>query len=48
MVALAGSLYLILDSRAHAQVIPEDLGASTLASAPPRLRVGPGFLTGTF
>jgi hypothetical protein len=46
--ALAGSIYLILDSRAHADVFPDDGGQTTLAAPAPRLRVGPGVLAGTF
>jgi hypothetical protein len=48
-VALAGSIYLILDSRAHARLVPGDEGGTTLARVrPPRLLVGPGFLAGRF
>jgi hypothetical protein len=43
--ALAGSLYLILDSRAHPEILPAD-DARTLARR--RLLVGPGFLAGSF
>jgi hypothetical protein len=46
--ALAGSIYLILDSRARADLIPEDAGGTTLAGSRPRVHVGPGFVTGTF
>jgi hypothetical protein len=47
--ALVGSVYLILDSRAHAAVVPEDVGAFTVARARPRrLLWAPGFVAGTF
>jgi len=48
-VALAGSIYLILDSRAHPVLVPQDGGAMTVARARPRrLLWAPGFVAGTF
>ncbi len=47
-LALLGSIYLILDSRAHADLVPDDEPAGLLVHRTPRLRVGPGVLTGTF
>jgi hypothetical protein len=46
-VALAGSIYLIVDSRARADVVPHGDEGVTLARAP-RLLFGPGFVAGTF
>jgi hypothetical protein len=45
VAALAGSLYLILDSRAHPEVFPDD---DNRMLARRRLLVGPGFLAGSF
>jgi len=49
--ALAGSIWLILDSRARAEVVPYDAGPTMLARrSPPRPHLvwGPGFVAGTF
>jgi len=48
--ALAGSIWLILDSRARAEVVPFDGGPVLMARRPsrPHLVWGPGFVTGTF
>jgi hypothetical protein len=47
--AVAGSIWLILDSRARAEVVPNDGGPTLLARpSQPRLRWGPGFVSGTF
>jgi hypothetical protein len=46
---LAGSIWLILDSRARAQVVPIDGGPTLLARpSAPRLVWGPGFVSGIF
>ena len=47
--ALAGSIWLILDSRARAEVVPFE-GGPTLLARPsrPRLLWGPNFVAGTF
>jgi hypothetical protein len=48
-VALVGSIYLILDSRAHAAIVPQDGGPFTVARARPRRVLwAPGFVAGTF
>ncbi len=47
-LALAGSIYLILDSRARAEVNPHDGGSGTYQLARPRLLIGPGVLAGRF
>jgi hypothetical protein len=49
-VALAGSIWLILDAQPRADVMPED-GGMMLARARPRPRrllIGPGLIAGTF
>ena len=48
--ALAGSIWLILDSRARAEVVPFDAGPVLMARLPsqPHLVWGPGFVAGTF
>jgi hypothetical protein len=46
---LAGSIWLILDSRARAEVVPFDSGPVLMAKpSRPRLLWGPGFVSGTF
>ena len=47
---LAGSIWLILDSRARAEVVPYDGGLPTLLARPsrPHLVWGPNFVAGTF
>ena len=48
-VALLGSIYLILDSRARADLVPHDESAGTLVRARrPHLLLGPGLVAGTF
>lgn len=47
-VALAGSIWLILDSRARAEVIPHDGGSPSYQLVMPRLLVGPGVVAGRF
>jgi hypothetical protein len=48
-LALAGSVYLILDARARAQVLLHDEAPATLARARRlRVRLGPGLISGTF
>jgi hypothetical protein len=48
--ALAGSIWLIVDSRARAEVVPYDAGPVLMARKParPHLVWGPGFVSGTF
>jgi hypothetical protein len=46
-LAVLGSIYLILDSRAHADLLPHD-ESPTLLVRRPRLRLGPGVVAGTF
>jgi hypothetical protein len=49
--ALAGSIWLILDSRARAEIVPNDGGPTLLVRRDrtrPRLDWGPGFVSGTF
>ena len=47
--ALLGSVYLILDSRARAELVPHDEPPPLLVGARrPRLRLGPGLVSGTF
>lgn len=49
---LAGSIWLILDARARAEVVPFDSGLPTLmvrrSNSRPHLDWGPGYLSGTF
>jgi hypothetical protein len=47
---LAASIWLILDSRARAEVVPYDAGPVLMARKPsrPHLTWGPGFVAGTF
>jgi len=48
-VALVGSIYLIIDSKARADLHPQDEDAAVLAHARgPRLVLGPGIVAGTF
>jgi hypothetical protein len=48
-LALVGSIYLMLDARARAEVIPHDESPATLVRARRRrLLVGPGLVAGTF
>jgi hypothetical protein len=48
--ALAASIWLIVDSRARAEVVPYDAGPVLMARRPsrPHLVWGPGFVSGTF
>jgi hypothetical protein len=54
-VALAGSIWLILDAMPRARVMPHEQGGTLMARpglplthAGPRVRVGPGIIAGTF
>jgi hypothetical protein len=47
-VALAGSIYLILDSRSRAEVRSHENEPGYQLALPPRLLVGPGFVAGRF
>jgi hypothetical protein len=48
-LALIGSVYLILDARARAEVVPHGASPATFVHAPrPRLHLGPGLVAGTF
>ncbi|HEY7373838.1 MAG TPA: hypothetical protein VIF57_16880 [Polyangia bacterium] len=47
-LALTGSIYLILDSLPHADVMPEDGGMMLARARQPRLVFGPGVIAGTF
>jgi hypothetical protein len=46
--ALASSIWLILDSRARAEVIPHDGGSPSYQLVMPRLLIGPGVVAGRF
>jgi len=47
-LALAGSIWLILDAQPRADVMPEDGGAMLARARPRRLVLGPGVIAGTF
>jgi len=47
-LALAGSIWLILDAQPRADVMPEDGGAMLARARPRRLVLGPGVVAGTF
>jgi hypothetical protein len=47
-LALAGSIWMILDAQPRADVMPEDGGMMLVRARPRRLVLGPGGIAGTF
>jgi hypothetical protein len=47
-LALAGSIWMIVDAQPRADVMPEDGGMMLVRAPPRRLVLGPGGIAGTF